>query len=441
MTVHGDDFTSSASTKNLEWLKKRFESKFDITAKILGPEVGQEREIRVLNRVIRWEADGLVYEPDQRHAEMIVREFGLEGAGSVLTPGTRAEQEVASAPAGILGLKMEDEPEEMAPADATRFRGLAARGNYLAQDRVDLQYACKEASRRMARPRVGDWQLLKRIARYLVGAPRYEQRFRWQDRPSRLDIFMDSDWAGCKTTCRSTSGGVALWGNHCIKTWSSTQATIALSSAEAELYALTKGAGQGLGMMTLMEDLGVPTSVTVHTDASAAIGIVRRAGLGKLRHLNVRYLLAARPGEARGDRPTESCWSGQSRRPGDETLERGGHEEAHGSTGSQHQWWKGAECANAGGTGPQRPKNSVFRPAAEKCRWSPWRRYGRPALYASFRLRVLRLAGLSHDLLVTGGDCRRRASCLAALELASACESAVRASREDTRGNHPWEVS
>ena len=126
---------------------------------------------------------------------------------------------------------------------------------------------------------MGDWQLLKRIARYLVGAPRYEQKFRWQDRHSQLDIFTDSDWAGCKTTCRSTSGGVALWGSHCIKTWSSTQATIALSSAEAELYALTKGAAQGLGMMTLMEDFGIPTAVTVHTDASAAIGIVRRAGL------------------------------------------------------------------------------------------------------------------------------------------------------------------
>ena len=124
----------------------------------------------------------------------------------------------------------------------------------------------------------------------MVGAPRYEQRFRWQDRPSQLDIFTDSDWAGCKTTFRSTSGGVALWGSHCIKTWWSTQATIALSSAEAELYALTKGAAQGLGMMTLMEDFGIPTAVTVHTDASAAIGLVRRAGLGKLRHLNVRYV-------------------------------------------------------------------------------------------------------------------------------------------------------
>ena len=81
-----------------------------------------------------------------------------------------------------------------------------------------------------------------------------------------------------------------IWGNHCLKMWSSTQATIALSSAEAELYALTKGAAEGLGMMSLLSDFGVTVNVTIHTDASAAIGIVRRAGLGKLRHLNVRYL-------------------------------------------------------------------------------------------------------------------------------------------------------
>ena len=45
-------------------------------------------------------------------------------------------------------------------------------------------------------------------------------------------------------------------------------------------------------MMALLHDFGVAVSVTVHTDASAAIGIVRRAGLGKLRHLNFRYLWA-----------------------------------------------------------------------------------------------------------------------------------------------------
>ena len=44
------------------------------------------------------------------------------------------------------------------------------------------------------------------------------------------------------------------------------------------------------GMMTLLEDFRFKTRATLHADASAAIGIVRRAGFGKLRHLNVRYL-------------------------------------------------------------------------------------------------------------------------------------------------------
>ena len=114
--------------------------------------------------------------------------------------------------------------------------------------------------------------------------------FEWQALPASIDIYTDSDWAGCKSTCRSTSGGIVRWGKHCLKSWSSTQATVALSSAEAELYALTKGAAQALGIMTMLLDLGAEANATIHADASAAIGIVRRTGLGKLRHLNVRYL-------------------------------------------------------------------------------------------------------------------------------------------------------
>ena len=64
----------------------------------------------------------------------------------------------------------------------------------------------------------------------------------------------------------------------------SMQVTVALPSAVAELYAFTKGAAQALGMMTLIPDFGLNLNATVHTDASAAIGIVRRTGLGKLRH-------------------------------------------------------------------------------------------------------------------------------------------------------------
>ncbi len=48
------------------------------------------------------------------------------------------------------------------------------------------------------------------------------------------------------------------------------------------------GASQVLGLMSLLHDFGIDVSATVHTDVIAAISIVRRAGLGKLRHLKVR---------------------------------------------------------------------------------------------------------------------------------------------------------
>ena len=77
-----------------------------------------------------------------------------------------------------------------------------------------------------------------------------------------------------------------------LKTWSGTQATIALSSAEAELIALVKGAAEGLALRSLIADLGEECALRVHVDSSAAIGICRRTGVGKIRHLDTRLLWA-----------------------------------------------------------------------------------------------------------------------------------------------------
>ena len=40
----------------------------------------------------------------------------------------------------------------------------------------------------------------------------------------------------------------------------------------------------------MLHDLGMSTSVTLYTDSPAARGIIHRAGLGKLRHLETGYL-------------------------------------------------------------------------------------------------------------------------------------------------------
>ena len=63
----------------------------------------------------------------------------------------------------------------------------------------------------MAQLREADWLKLKRVARYLVGAPTLLQVFEWQEAPTLLHIYTDSDWAGNRETDKSTSGGAVTW--------------------------------------------------------------------------------------------------------------------------------------------------------------------------------------------------------------------------------------
>ena len=81
-----------------------------------------------------------------------------------------------------------------------------------------------------------------------------------------------------------------MMGGHLVKHWSSTQKVVTLSSGEAELAGIVKGTAEALGLRSLAADLGIESKVRVHADSAAAIGICRRSGIGKVRHLAVGQL-------------------------------------------------------------------------------------------------------------------------------------------------------
>ena len=81
-----------------------------------------------------------------------------------------------------------------------------------------------------------------------------------------------------------------MLGRHLVKSWSSTQTSISLSSGEAEFYGVVKAAGVGLGLQSLLKDLHLDVSVRVWTDSTATMGICGRQGLGKLRHIDTQCL-------------------------------------------------------------------------------------------------------------------------------------------------------
>ncbi len=81
-----------------------------------------------------------------------------------------------------------------------------------------------------------------------------------------------------------------MMGKHCIKTWSATQKSVTLSSGEAELVAAVKMSTEVIGLTQLLADWGVKAEGTVLTDSAAALGIVKRKGNGKQRHIRVGML-------------------------------------------------------------------------------------------------------------------------------------------------------
>ena len=204
--------------------------------------------------------------------------MGLDdGCKSTATPGLKP----------IFEQLKDDQPLDV--AGHTEFRALAARANYLAQDRIDIQFPAKEVCRFMSSPTETSKEAMKRMGRYLIGHKRMVYTYPFQ-RAEGIDVYSDTDWSGCPRTRRSTSGGCIMIGKHCIRTWSSTQPSVTLSSGEAEFYGLVKAAGAGLGHQSLMKDVGLELPVCVWTDSSAALGIASRSGLGKLRHLETHTL-------------------------------------------------------------------------------------------------------------------------------------------------------
>ena len=152
-----------------------------------------------------------------------------------------------------------------------------------------IAFAAKELCRRTSSPTWANLGALRRLAQYLVGAPRLVWKFQWQTEAS-INVYVDTDYAGCHATRRSTSGGLRLRGAHVIKHWATTQKHVTLSSGEAELGGVVKGAAEGLGVQALAFDLGFELDLALHADSSAAIGICRRAGIGRARHLAVGQL-------------------------------------------------------------------------------------------------------------------------------------------------------
>ena len=190
-------------------------------------------------------------------------------------------------------------------------------------DRPDIQFAVKILASYTARPTVKALSVLKHVASYLEGTPQHglllqntdedrcildvwredemicdevnvaqeksEERF-------NLEAFSDSSWADCKSTRRSTSSGLVFHNGSMILSICRTQASVALSSCEAELYAANGLMVECMYPYRLCKFLCKDEEETnnsmvqqrLYTDSASALALVQRAGTGRLKHVQIK---------------------------------------------------------------------------------------------------------------------------------------------------------
>ena len=134
-------------------------------------------------------------------------------------------------------------------------------------------------------------QELETSSRYLVKNKKCVLTYARQTSDATLQVHVDSDLARDLPGRKSTTRVIVRRGQHLLKHMSCLQTLVALSSGEAEYYALIRGACTILGIQLHYQDWMIDVSIQIYSDSAASRSVARRRGIGgRLRHLQTRHL-------------------------------------------------------------------------------------------------------------------------------------------------------
>ena len=85
-----------------------------------------------------------------------------------------------------------------------------------------------------------------------------------------INVYVDTDFAGCHDTRRSTSGYIVLFNNCCISWLSKKQVSVAKSTTEAEFVAMLYGTRHIQWLLTGLADLRLHLPIAMHADNTGA---------------------------------------------------------------------------------------------------------------------------------------------------------------------------
>ena len=217
----------------------------------------------------------------------LLTETNLQDSNPAPAPGTSALKTATA-----------DQEQVFSAEEHAQYRRAVGKLQWMTYTRPDISYATKELARALQQPTAAGQQKLKHILRYITGTKHYKQIIRPTVKiPAKaipdLNAFVDSDWAGCPTTRKSTTGFIITLLGTTINDGSRTQATIALLSAEAKLCAINTGATEALHIRSLlMELLNInKINIKIHADSSSGKSMATRIGSSrKAKHIELKHL-------------------------------------------------------------------------------------------------------------------------------------------------------
>ncbi|WVZ58253.1 LOW QUALITY PROTEIN: hypothetical protein U9M48_008539 [Paspalum notatum var. saurae] len=183
-----------------------------------------------------------------------------------------------------------DADEDGEAVDQKEFRGMIGSLLYLTATRPDIQFAVCLCARYQASPRTSHRQAVKRIFRYLMFTPELGL---WYSSGYSLSLrgFLDADHTGCRIDRKSTSGTCQLLGTSLVSWSSRKQASVSLSTTEAEYIAAASYCSQLLWMKATLSDFGLRFGrIPLLVDSTSAISVAKNPVLhSRTKQIDVRF--------------------------------------------------------------------------------------------------------------------------------------------------------
>ena len=221
--------------------------------------------------------NGSIQISQESYTKKILQRFGLSDCNPVSTP--------------IEMNNPTDQPGKVEDSKKFPYREAVGALTYLMTGtRPDIAYAVGVVSRKLENPTQADWLKVKRIFRYLRGTASLGIRYTTRGK-AIIEGYSDADHGGDPQTGRSTTGVTCLFAGGTVSWLSQRQASVAISTTEAEIVAASEGARELVWLQRVFEQMttmdGIPT---LKVDNEAAIKLAHNPEFHKrTKHIRVRH--------------------------------------------------------------------------------------------------------------------------------------------------------